>query len=436
MLQIPFLTDLDSRAAVKGSRDPLGIQQIWTRLGRHVVGNLTTVSNSVRDFTTLLLGYYFAEQLADELGPGSELATFLKWEQLAAYARASENNDFIFRGTERVKKSLSEGGRVWLSDERSHQILSNQKIYGLWGLYTMPSRASGLVDGNPTRLTPVALDFVHKQCMPLLSKAGAGKDASRIVALLKPKSTRLNLGAPADSAIEAVGKVLNLRIRKAEREFYFEHLVEGGPKDTTKGKQRQLASLLTETLIAPSFYWAPTTIRQLAKAANSRGGDWQPLAFDLEQIRISESVLAPTSLLFDYLLGSDGCPIKEIAASIEKQWGEGLSTIESESLGSMHDHWSGGDSSVGDRWVAIGHAMCSGRFVEVIELLSQQNLSVMATRGGAAWIETSRGKLTVRYKEENGKLPARDELGQLWRFPYFLDSLRSVTRTLWEKPHD
>jgi hypothetical protein len=55
MLTTPFLSDLDSRAAVKGSRDPLGVQQIWTRPGRHVVGNLTTVSNSVRGFTTLLL---------------------------------------------------------------------------------------------------------------------------------------------------------------------------------------------------------------------------------------------------------------------------------------------------------------------------------------------------------------------------------------------
>src|ERR1044072_4136812 len=71
MLTTPFLTDLDSRAAVKGSRDPLGIQQIWTRMGRHVVGNLTTVSNSVRDFTTLLLGYYFAERIADGQGPGT-----------------------------------------------------------------------------------------------------------------------------------------------------------------------------------------------------------------------------------------------------------------------------------------------------------------------------------------------------------------------------
>lgn len=71
MLSTPFLTDLDSRAAVKGSRDPLGIQSIWTRLGRHVVGNLTTVTNSVRDFTTTLLGYYFAERVADDVGPGT-----------------------------------------------------------------------------------------------------------------------------------------------------------------------------------------------------------------------------------------------------------------------------------------------------------------------------------------------------------------------------
>jgi hypothetical protein len=36
-----------------------------------------------------------------------------------------------------------------ISDDRAHQILGNQKIYGLWGLYTMPARASGLLDGDP-----------------------------------------------------------------------------------------------------------------------------------------------------------------------------------------------------------------------------------------------------------------------------------------------
>jgi len=113
------------------------------------------VSNSVRDFTTLLLGYYFAELLVDDLGPGSELATFLKWEQLAAYSRAVVNKDSGFRGTEKVGKNLSDGSRITLCDDRIHQILSNQKIYGLWGLYSMPARASGLLEGDPCRLTPI-----------------------------------------------------------------------------------------------------------------------------------------------------------------------------------------------------------------------------------------------------------------------------------------
>src|ERR1043166_6975840 len=79
MLSIPFLTELDSRAAIKGSRDPLGVQPIGTRLGRHVVGNLTTVSNSVRDFTVTLLGYYFAERVAQETGFGDDLNVCPRW---------------------------------------------------------------------------------------------------------------------------------------------------------------------------------------------------------------------------------------------------------------------------------------------------------------------------------------------------------------------
>jgi len=87
ILTVPFLTDLDPQAAIKGSRDPLGLQTIWARLGRHVVGNLTTVNRSARDFTTLVPGYYFAERIANEAGGDGDLAVFLRWEQLAAYAR-------------------------------------------------------------------------------------------------------------------------------------------------------------------------------------------------------------------------------------------------------------------------------------------------------------------------------------------------------------
>ena len=103
------------------------------------MGNLSTVSNSVRDFTIAMLGYHFAEQVAEKVGPGKDLETFLKWEQLAGYARASVNNEKGFRGTERVWRNLEEG-MVTLSAETRHQILSSQKLYGLWGLYSVPYR--------------------------------------------------------------------------------------------------------------------------------------------------------------------------------------------------------------------------------------------------------------------------------------------------------
>ena len=58
-----FLTDIDPRAAVKGSRDPLGLVPVWQRFGRSVVGNLTTATGSFRGFTTLLLGLHFADEV-------------------------------------------------------------------------------------------------------------------------------------------------------------------------------------------------------------------------------------------------------------------------------------------------------------------------------------------------------------------------------------
>ena len=104
MLAQPFLTDLDTRAEVRGSVDPLGAMAIWTRLGRRVVGNLSTVTSSVRDFKTLVLGFAFLADLRRRAGPEEdvdELATFLRWEQLAAYTRAS-SGDWAFRGVRAV----------------------------------------------------------------------------------------------------------------------------------------------------------------------------------------------------------------------------------------------------------------------------------------------------------------------------------------------
>ena len=177
MLTVPFLTDLDPQAAIKGSRDPLGIQPIWTRMGRHVVGNLTTVSTSVRDFTTTILGYYFAERVSNEDHGGTDLAVFLCCEQLAAYARGGINKDSVFRGTERAKKNFNENARLRLGTASAALILSDQKTYGLWGLYSVPSRSSGLLTGDPARVTPSVRKFIEDEYLP---EGAIGDDANLV----------------------------------------------------------------------------------------------------------------------------------------------------------------------------------------------------------------------------------------------------------------
>lgn len=432
MLTTPFLTDIDSRAAVKGFRDPLGSQQIWTRLGRHVVGNLTTVSNSVRDFTTLLLGYYFAEQLSHDLGPGSELSTFLKWEQLAAYSRAVANEDFGFRGTDKVRKNLSEGSRVCLSENQGHQILSNQKIYGLWGLYTMPARASALVDGDPSRLTPEAAKFVERQYLPMLEQ-GAGKSAKRILELLRQKLSRIDVQQSHKGVVSCVGNVLQNRFTAREKEFYRDHLLFGGPEDETDGRQQQLAELLGPSLSDQEFLWSPSAVDELSKAAQSRGDAWHPLADRLHRIRTCESVLAPTALLFIYLLGLKGKSISDVVDRIASEWGPKVRSVSPDDFRKLKPELDTGDSTGADRWISICEALASGEYRELVQLLIQQNASVMATRGGAPWLELSSKTLRVHFQDERGTLPKRDTLGQLWRFPYFLDSLRTVAISLQEK---
>ena len=304
MLTIPFLTDLDPQAAIKGSRDPLGIQPIWTRMGRHVVGNLTTVSTSVRDFTTTILGYYFAERVSDEDHGGSDLAVFLCWEQLAAYARGGINKDWVFRGTERAKKNFNETARLRLGTDSVALILSDQKTYGLWGLYSVPSRSSGLLTGDPARVTPSVRKFIEDEYLSTLS--GKGRDASEIVSLLAKKNPEL---LPRDRDLplfKAVGRTLRRELSPREQEFYLTHLVEGGPQDRTHGGQRLLVEALRTTFDVEDWSLNPMSIQHLAKRCRTRGSRGAEVAGFLEHIRIAEQLVAPAARLFMLLLGCDG----------------------------------------------------------------------------------------------------------------------------------
>ena len=52
-------------------------------------------------------------------------------------------------------------------------------------------------------------------------------------------------------------------------------------------------------------------------------------------------------------------------------------------------------------------------------------------QGRASWVQVGEdGKLDVRYRGTEQELPSGDDLPELWRNGYFIDSLKAITRQL------
>jgi hypothetical protein len=423
MLTRPFLTDLDSRAEVKGSVDPLGAMAIWTRMGRRVVGNLSTVTTSVKDFKTLVLGFGLLREMRRAARPEdevNELTAFLRWEQLAAYARY-KNEDHAFRGLRRVKARLGAGQVVVpLSAESDCQILGNQKVYGLWGLFTVPARASGLLEKAVNELTPAAEDFLEHTWKPALSPLW-----SKLVAWVGRDDRKFNLERHA-ADIQKLRAVWR-KATPAERPFWKRHLVEGGPTDATEGRQSRLALLLKDTLGDKGFELTQTSVKALAKRAAKSD---ERLAEDLLDIAACESVLAPAAALFAYVQTLDGQSAGKPVNAL-RQWPKRLPIDRGRFERLVPDLAKAtGSAEVAALWQEMSVDFAEGRWPQIVPRLLMVNKLVMEARGGAAWVADEGGTLRVRYGDKEASLPAAGEVGDLWRFPYFLASLRSVLAEL------
>ena len=121
------LPDLDFKPT--GSRDPLGLQVIWQNVGSQVIPFLSTVSSNIRDFKILCLAHYYLSK--GEL----DRNTFIRFEQLCAYARHYKQEKEAFNGIEKIRKHFriepSARFPIDISEKKTHWILSNQITYGI-----------------------------------------------------------------------------------------------------------------------------------------------------------------------------------------------------------------------------------------------------------------------------------------------------------------
>lgn len=428
----PFLTELDERAKVRGSRDPLGVQPLWDTFGRGLIGNLSTVSNSVRDFKVLLLGYAFVGRLAGAEDARESLNIFLRWEQLASYARARAG-DSRFRGTERVQKMLSNEPRgLRIAADTAGQILSDQQRYGLWGLFSVPAQNSGLLAGAPRRLSDVGQAFVEREYLPVLD-AQRRSHASRLLEGLARKSWNLEHQGGDATLIQVVGKLLCGPLTRTEREFYREHLLLGGPHNPVRGAQEVFADILTDRLDALGEDWSPAKLQALARACERMGTPGEAAASRIRDIIVCESVLAPAAVLFNHLLAHHEQPLGDVISRVRRQWGASMTTVQSSEFMELAQRVRQGSAtdSTAARWHRIAATLAARDYRAATQELLAQNAEVTAIRGGAPWVRVEVGKLKVMLRDgEAGALPKAAELPELWRHAYFLSALRDVARDL------
>lgn len=425
-----ILTLEDPRAQIKGSRDPLGVQALWASFGRHVVGNLTTVTSSVRNFTVLLLGRHFSQHLIDDDRAEEEdaLSHFLRWEQIAAYVRhLAHGVEGDIRGIERVKRRISESdGTVPIGLGPDEIILSDQKTYGLWGLYTVAARVSGLLPDGLSGVTPDAQ--AHLEAGPLTA-LGRARDA--ILDLVRDGGELPTRAT--DPTVKAVTVMLGPELSKDEAAFYGRWLRDGaamkrgsgvGPEP---GRQGRLARLLVETTDLDEAIGRDAVLA-LAKAARSQD---EGLATRLERISLLEAFLAPAEALFEHLLARRTRTVDAVAEAVLDYWGARVPNLDPAAFADLLPEIDSAAGPAAGATIALAYGhLARGEYAEVLRQLVVWNGLVMGARGGAPWVVIQGDLLDVRYSGQEVLLPERDALPSLWRNTYFLDSLRLIAGQL------
>ena len=104
--------------------------------------------------------------------------------------------------------------------DRRGWILSDQKVYGLWGLYSVPARTSGLIPEGALDVTEDTRAFLKRNYIDRLD--GAARPLLRLLAKCGTLDTR-----GKDRLFSALADMLTPAFNKDEVDFYGRRLRDG-----------------------------------------------------------------------------------------------------------------------------------------------------------------------------------------------------------------
>lgn len=397
---LTVLSLMDERSRPKGSRDPLGIEAIWSHMGRKVVGNLTTVTSNLDNFMVSLLCCAHASAATDPL---EQIQTnFLRAEQLAAYLRLAAGNE-SFMGITRAKANFNKG-LFSLGKEEPAQILSNQLSYGLWGLYSTAMQVAGLISGAERRLTEQGRTLVIEMVMCM------GEDQWQAFNALAQRS-QLSV-----TDVETLASTFNRMLRDIQlRRVVVQALLSW---QTARPLQLELYSRAMQYLTDFSGEISVPVFCEWLKESTETSDS---LRETIIQIQSLEPLLVLAATLMEWLQGQKSRDRAELLDILQPRL-EGLSF-----------------SNAWQTAVKLPHRAFLMRLFEagnahdadvLINCVLDQNKLVMQQRGGAAWLEWQGGVLRVRVANDRASIPASlsSHCHGKWWNTYFIGSFLQIAR--------
>ncbi|MCK0164944.1 hypothetical protein [Marinobacter sp. S6332] len=398
---MPFLSLLDDRAKPKGSRDPLGFELVWTHFGRKVVGNLTTITSSVENFTVALLGFYWAHQIHGNADKDSRerliRETFLRYEQLAAYLRHQSGSKEIM-GITRVHKNMTAQAES-LAISLKAQILSNQASYGLWGLYSSALKDSGLAEGSDRKLTAEGMELAETIARDL--------NSNEFIQLFRVD------GQLSRDECERLAPQFWQAIRKEVVRQKLTHVLLRGHQNQNASVQEGLFAA-TEKLVRAGKLTGEFS-QNLNHVQNAGSPDLQKC---LDEIQRVERVLVAANNVFYYLLTQDHQPVSSVVEQIESQ------TYDYEHLPETLPQGMTRRNALCE----INDNLRAGNHWGAVKAVTKLNADVMKARGGAPWVTCDGDILNVKVKSETAVLRSRQALLEDWDYDYFLGSYFRIAK--------
>jgi hypothetical protein len=427
-----FLTALAPEERVQGSRDPLGLLPIWSRMGRRLVGNVTTVSGDLRGWTTLLVMVGLIRDRVDAgLLDEADIEPLFRAEQLVAYSRvlyATQSGATEVRGLNQVRKHLREHDQgkvpIRLGRQPERRILNAQEAAGVWGQVSSPAGASALLDRGRHALAPGAATLWREVFAPKLAPF-----SKRFTEVLRDERGFEPARADAELARTLAG-LHDRRLLPAEVPLYQDHVLYGArgptaPQGAFVELWRQQEDV--HVRLAPDLH-STATLAQRARAA-----DLPAVAAALEDVVAAERLLGPMERLFAWVQSRDRKTLDDVVAECAEEWDEPLhfAAMANDSVlaAPVGEVYPGPD--VPKALAAVRDALVVGDWRAAVLGVIELNGITMRRRKGAPWIELRDGKLDVRLGDEMASLPRLDDVERELLHSYYLDPLRRLV-VAWE----